>query len=49
VLEETERLEQLRALWLGMRIVVADAVAVPPRGVDTPEDLAEVRRIAGGR
>src|SRR5690606_26745728 len=28
-LEIAERLEQLRALWLGMRIVVADSV-VPP-------------------
>jgi 3-deoxy-manno-octulosonate cytidylyltransferase (CMP-KDO synthetase) len=45
-LETTERLEQLRALWLGVRIVVADAVEVPPRGVDTAEDLALVRRIA---
>lgn len=45
VLETTERLEQLRALWLGIRILVADAVEVPPRGVDTAEDLAEVRRL----
>jgi 3-deoxy-manno-octulosonate cytidylyltransferase (CMP-KDO synthetase) len=45
-LETTERLEQLRPLWLGIRILVADAVEVPPRGVDTAEDLAEVRRLA---
>lgn len=45
-LEQAERLEQLRALWLGFRIVVEDAVEAPPRGVDTPEDLAEVRRAA---
>lgn len=47
-LEQAERLEQLRALWLGFRIVVEDAVEPPPRGVDTPEDLAEVRRAAVG-
>jgi len=45
-LEVTERLEQLRALWVGVRTIVADAVEVPPRAVDTAEDLAEVRRIA---
>jgi 3-deoxy-manno-octulosonate cytidylyltransferase (CMP-KDO synthetase) len=42
-LEEFERLEQLRALWIGQRIVVADAVSDPPRGVDTAEDLDVVR------
>lgn len=44
-IERAERLEQLRALWIGLRIAVADAVEVPPRGVDTEEDLTEVRRI----
>ncbi|HEX5420920.1 MAG TPA: 3-deoxy-manno-octulosonate cytidylyltransferase [Gammaproteobacteria bacterium] len=43
MLERAERLEQLRALWLGQRIVVADAVERPPRGVDTPQDLAAAR------
>ena len=43
-LEQCERLEQLRALWLGMRIRVGIAQALPPRGVDTPEDLINVRR-----
>lgn len=47
-LEETERLEQLRALWLGQRIVVADTVEALPRGVDTEEDLAAVRRRLAG-
>lgn len=47
-LEQVERLEQLRALWLGERIVVADAVALPPRGVDTEQDLEHVRAIARG-
>ena len=44
-IEIVERLEQLRALWLGLRIAIADALEPPPRGVDTAEDLAEVRRI----
>jgi 3-deoxy-manno-octulosonate cytidylyltransferase (CMP-KDO synthetase) len=43
-LEETERLEQLRALWLGYRIVVADAVEPPSPHVDTEEDLQKIRR-----
>src|SRR5574337_154280 len=38
-LEQIERLEQLRALWLGMRIVVDLAREVPGPSVDTPEDL----------
>ena len=42
-LELEEWLEQLRALWLGQRIVVADALVHPPRGVDTAEDLAVAR------
>jgi 3-deoxy-manno-octulosonate cytidylyltransferase (CMP-KDO synthetase) len=42
-LEQTEKLEQLRALQLGMRIVVAQAVAVPGVGVDTPADLDRAR------
>ena len=42
-LESIEMLEQLRCLWHGMRIIVADACAPPPRGVDTAEDLAYVR------
>lgn len=43
-LERAEGLEQLRALWLGMRIGVE--IADPPPGpeVDTPEDL---RRVEG--
>lgn len=43
-LEQTESLEQLRALWNGARIHVADAVEAPPAGVDTLEDLQRVRR-----
>lgn len=44
-LEESESLEQLRALWHGLTIQVATAVALPPPGVDTPADLARVEAI----
>lgn len=44
-IEEIEKLEQLRALWHGLRIRVAQAHEVPGRGVDTPEDLHEVERL----
>jgi 3-deoxy-manno-octulosonate cytidylyltransferase (CMP-KDO synthetase) len=44
-LENTESLEQLRALWNGVRIHVADALEAPPAGVDTPEDLERVKRL----
>ncbi|HZF31278.1 MAG TPA: 3-deoxy-manno-octulosonate cytidylyltransferase [Gammaproteobacteria bacterium] len=43
-LEETEKLEQLRALWLGMRIIVEDAVEPPSPHVDTEEDLIKIQR-----
>ena len=41
-LELRERLEQLRALSIGLSIAVADAAEAPGPGVDTPEDLARV-------
>jgi len=41
-LEQLEKLEQLRALWLGMGIAVDVARAIPGPSVDTPEDLARV-------
>lgn len=44
-LEEAERLEQLRALWIGMRIQVDVACEVPPAGIDTPADLERVNRL----
>ncbi len=49
-LEVLERLEQLRALAMGLSIAVADAAEVPGPGVDTPEDLARVEALlrAGG-
>ncbi|MDO6595070.1 3-deoxy-manno-octulosonate cytidylyltransferase [Neptuniibacter sp. 1_MG-2023] len=43
--EETECLEQLRAMWNGARIHVAEADEQPPAGVDTPEDLERLRRL----
>lgn|SRR5690606_25602716 len=46
-LELCERLEQLRALWMGLTIVVADAAAPPGRGVDTEADLEAVRAAVG--
>ncbi|MGH8353147.1 MAG: 3-deoxy-manno-octulosonate cytidylyltransferase [Pseudomonas sp.] len=46
-LEDTECLEQLRALWHGVRIHVADALETPPAGVDTQDDLERVRRLLG--
>jgi len=47
-LEQRERLEQLRALSLGLAIVVADALEPPGPGVDTPEDLARVEALLAG-
>ncbi len=40
--ERLERLEQLRALWHGYRIVVAPTAEAPPAGVDTEADLVRV-------
>jgi len=48
-LEELERLEQLRALWLGMRIQVDLAIEVPPAGIDTAADLERVNRLLAAR
>jgi 3-deoxy-manno-octulosonate cytidylyltransferase (CMP-KDO synthetase) len=41
--EQTESLEQLRALWNGYRIQVHIASEAPPAGVDTQEDLERIR------
>ncbi|RUO25951.1 3-deoxy-manno-octulosonate cytidylyltransferase [Aliidiomarina minuta] len=43
-LEQLESLEQLRVLWHGERIHVAQAIADPPAGIDTVEDLERVRQ-----
>jgi 3-deoxy-manno-octulosonate cytidylyltransferase (CMP-KDO synthetase) len=44
-IEVRERLEQLRALWMGLGIAVADAVEPPGPGVDTADDLARVEAL----
>jgi 3-deoxy-manno-octulosonate cytidylyltransferase (CMP-KDO synthetase) len=44
-IEQTEALEQLRALWHGYRIAVAVSTAEIPPGVDTPQDLEAVRKM----
>ncbi|RYZ04769.1 MAG: 3-deoxy-manno-octulosonate cytidylyltransferase [Myxococcales bacterium] len=44
-LELAERLEQLRALWLGMKIQVALVPELPAGGVDTEADLIRVRAL----
>ncbi len=45
-LEQIECLEQLRVLWQGEAIHVADAREVPAAGVDTPADLEKARLYA---
>jgi 3-deoxy-manno-octulosonate cytidylyltransferase (CMP-KDO synthetase) len=47
-LERTEKLEQLRVLWNGIGIHVAESCVSIPPGVDTPDDLERVRRIVLG-
>lgn len=44
-LEHIESLEQLRVLYQGEKIHVAEAEVPPPAGVDTPQDLETVRNI----
>lgn len=44
-IEQTESLEQLRALWNGSAIHVDEALEAPPAGVDTPEDLERLRAL----
>lgn len=44
-LERMEALEQLRVLWHGERIHVAEAAVPPAPGVDTPEDLERLRSL----
>lgn len=45
-MEQREKLEQLRALEAGLRIG-ARLVPAPPFGVDTPEDLENIRKTWG--
>jgi 3-deoxy-manno-octulosonate cytidylyltransferase (CMP-KDO synthetase) len=44
-LEQTERLEQLRALEHGLPIAVGIASTAPGPGIDTPTDLERARRL----
>jgi len=44
-LETRESLEQLRVLWMGEKIHVAEAAALPGPGVDTAADLEKVRAL----
>ena len=44
-LEQLEKLEQLRAMWYGTRIHVAEAQEIPGPGVDTPEDLETLNKL----
>lgn len=44
-IEQTEALEQLRAMWHGYRIAVHTTATAPGAGVDTPQDLERVRRL----
>jgi 3-deoxy-manno-octulosonate cytidylyltransferase (CMP-KDO synthetase) len=44
-MERAESLEQLRALWLGMKIQLAVVPGLPAGGVDTPEDAARVQKL----
>ena len=44
-MEQLEALEQLRVLWHGHRIAVHITHSPPGLGVDTPEDLAQARRL----
>ena len=48
-LEKLECLEQLRALWLGMKIRVVEIADFHAPDVDTPEDLELVRSIIAER
>lgn len=47
-LEQAEKLEQLRALWLGIPIHVMCWHQSPPHGVDTPDDVKRVSSIFNG-
>jgi len=44
-LEDIEKLEQLRILYAGYKIGVVRSKDTPIAGVDTPEDLAKVRKL----
>ena len=45
IIEQTESLEQLRILWNGHTLHVAEALENPGIGVDTADDLARVQQL----
>ncbi|MEZ5970793.1 MAG: hypothetical protein R3C31_03170 [Hyphomonadaceae bacterium] len=47
-LEQREKLEQLRALEMGM-VIRADSIADFPKGVDSPPDLEAARALLARR
>ena len=47
VLEETEKLEQLRVIWHGVSIHIDEACETIPPGIDTMADLEKARQILG--
>jgi 3-deoxy-manno-octulosonate cytidylyltransferase (CMP-KDO synthetase) len=49
LIEQYEALEQLRAMWHGHKISVSIVGEAPATGVDTPQDLALVRKIVASQ
>jgi len=47
-LEQLEKLEQLRVLYHGRKIIMDVALEMPPVGVDTPDDLQRVSKFLTG-
>lgn len=45
IIEQTESLEQLRILWNGHTLHVAEALENPGISIDTPDDLARVQQL----
>ena len=48
-MEQAESLEQLRALWLGMKIRVEVVAEIPSASVDTPADVERVATLLAER
>lgn len=46
-LEKIEKLEQLRALWYGERIIVCESATKPGPHLETPADLELLRKLYG--
>ncbi len=44
-LEEIEMLEQLRVLWYGHKVIVAEAKKIPGPGIDTASDLEKAKTL----